>query len=207
MFSFIQNPYIVLYLFIVISIFLLYILYRTSHISLDYGQTAEAALRIGRIPRFLRERAWIGRSVVRTSRLSLEKQHLTEQSVYQNMNMNETVFNYKCQAMAIIIIMNVVFEGFHGEDTCERGLWLHHVFFLERVMVALKRAHSWWWPFSVTATLSRNLKIVMKMRIKICQQLWCLWVFSHESQSVQFEWSFEIRYFGTRVHANLHCDS
>ena len=32
----------------------------------------------------------------------------------------------------------VVFEGFHGEDTCERGLRLHHVFFLERVMVALK---------------------------------------------------------------------
>ena len=36
----------------------------------------------------------------------------------------------------------VVFEGFHDEDTCERGLRLHHVFFLERVMVALKRAHS-----------------------------------------------------------------
>ena len=67
----------------------------------------------------------------------------------------------------------VVFEGFHGEDTCERGLRLHHVFFLERVMVALKRAHSFsmfrrrlvqtyrnveheWALFRATITLSRK---------------------------------------------------
>ncbi|XP_011676647.1 proton-coupled amino acid transporter 1 isoform X1 [Strongylocentrotus purpuratus] len=37
---------------------------RTSHVSLDYGEVAEAALKVGRIPRWLRERPGIGRIVV-----------------------------------------------------------------------------------------------------------------------------------------------
>ena len=47
----------------------------------------------------------------------------------------------------------IVFEGFHGEGRCERGFAgsrVHHVFFLERVMVA------WVGPYSGPPSLSQE---------------------------------------------------